>query len=229
MPMTNKLPPELLKFQNIAIIAPHNDDEVLGCFHLMQKLPPSTQIKVILVTCHDTNLTLTNIRRLETLKALESIPNIEFEYWDMPDGNVRDELSKLDQNFISLIASSDLVLCPAINDLTTDHIPIAYTALKQVPAKRLIWYRSTWWTFKMRNADFIVSGNFKEKFLAVKEFKSQKHIKLNRYLLLSCFEHFFFNFRPSSAEAFLFADEHKLSSSPLNSISLRHLYRIFYW
>ncbi|MDC1500148.1 PIG-L family deacetylase [Octadecabacter sp.] len=229
MSINHKIPTELLKCGSISIIAPHNDDEVLGCFHLMQKLPSSIHIQVILVTCHDNSLTLTNTRRLESLNALESLPNVRFEYWNLPDGNVKGELSGLTQNFISLLTTTDFVLCPAISDLTPDHIPIADTALKQVPAKRLIWYRSTWWTFQMRNADFVVSGSFRDKWRAIKKFESQKHIKLKRCLWLSCFEHFLYNFRPTSAEAFLFADEKRLSSSPLNSISLRHLYRVFFW
>lgn len=227
--MKNILPTEVLRCKKLAIIAPHNDDEVLGCFHLLKKLPSNTNKKVVLVTCHKNDLNLTNIRRLETLKALEGIENLDFVYWNFSDGNVKSEFTDLKIHFRELATESDLIICPAINDLTEDHIPISLAAFNEVPSNRLIWYRSTWFTFKMREADFIVTGNLKEKFCAIKKFKSQKHIKLKRALWLSVFECFLMSFRLKSAEAFLFANEARLAPLPLNSISLRHLYRLFYW
>ena len=227
--MNNILPTEVINCNNLTIIAPHNDDEVLGCFHLLKKLPSSTNKKVVLVTCHKNDLILKNTRRLETLKALEGIENLNFVYWNFSDGNLKSELTELKIHFRELMTESDLIICPAINDLTEDHIPISLAAFNEVPSNRLIWYRSTWFTFKMREADFIVTGNLKEKLFAIKEFKSQKHIKLKRALWLSFFECFLFSFRFKSAEAFLFANEARLASLPLNSISLRHLHRVFYW
>lgn len=227
--MKNDLPDELLKCKGLTIIAPHNDDEVLGCFHLMKKLSPSTNIKIVIVTRHKNDLDLTNIRQSETIKALEGIENLDFVYWNLSDGNVKNELFYLENFFRTLVSGSDLILCPAPNDLTEDHVPIALTAFKEVPDNRLIWYRSTWWTFKMRNADFIVTGNLKDKFLAIEQFESQKHIKLKRALWLSFFEYLLVSFRLRSAEAFLFANESRLAPLPFNSISLRHLYRVFSW
>lgn len=215
--------------RHITIIAPHNDDEILGCMHLIETISQKAVIDIIFVTLHDDNYTLTQQRRLESAAALANFEINDILYWDLPDGKLVVAKAELLEEFSKLSSMCDLVLCPAPNDKTLDHIPIAEMALMQLSRDQLIWYRSTWWTFQMRKANFIVTGKLRDKINVLKLFRSQSNIALHRSVWLSCLEHLLVKGAARSSEAFVFADKRHLKKKPFNSISLRHIYRMFFW
>lgn len=219
----------LFKGKKIAIISPHNDDEVLGCWHFMEFVSRHSDLTIIVVTQHDNDTCLTTRRRQETADALRPLETSGIVNLGLPDGELAKVSSILKKKLIEVLTDYDYVMCPAPNDLTSDHVPISQAVLSITPLSQLIWYRSTWWTFKMRNADFIVTGEIGSKLKAIAQFRTQKHIKLKRSIWLSSLEYLFVRFRPRSAEAFLFATNDNLAPLPFNSISLRYLYRWFFW
>lgn len=227
--MENNKLVDFLKGRDVTIVAPHNDDEIVGCMHLMEAISGKVPINLIVVTKHVDSINLTHQRRLETKAALGNLEINEIIDWNFPDGDVGKFSDAIRAKFQMLSAKCDIVLCPAPNDKTKDHITIAQIALQELPCEQLIWYRSTWWTFRMRQANFIVTGQFRKKLNKLKLFKSQSHISLHRSVWLSCLEHLLLTGRVRSSEAFVFANTDSLSAYPLNSISLRHIYRILFW
>ena len=146
--MENNKAVDFFKGRDVTIIAPHNDDEVIGCMHLMEAISGIATIDVIIVTKHVDSAVLTYQRRLETEAALESLEINKIINWNFPDGDVAKFSAAIRSKFQRLLATCDIVLCPAPNDKTTDHITIAQVALQELPCEQLIWYRSTWWTFE---------------------------------------------------------------------------------
>lgn len=215
--------------KKIAIISPHNDDEVLGCWHFMELVSGFSELTLIVVTQHDNDSYLTSKRRQETADALKPFEIFRIVNLGLPDGELNKAANILKKKLMEVLLDIDYVLCPAPNDLTPDHIPISRVVLSLIPHSQIIWYRSTWWTFRMRDADFITTGKIGGKLKAIEKFRTQKHIKLQRSLWLSSLEYLSVKFQPRSAEAFLFATNDRLAPSPFNSISLRYLYRLFYW
>lgn len=215
--------------KRIAIIAPHNDDEVVGCWHFMEAMAGSADIGVIVVTRHADDADLTETRRAETRQALLGVGVTELSYWDIADGRAVDAADQLEGLMSDLENRWDYVLCPAPNDRTFDHVPIAKAAAAKIRSGKLVWYRSTWWTFRMRDADVIFAGSIRNKIRALSVFRSQKKIALARGVWLSVFEHLLVKGRLSSAEGFVFARDSVLPADPLNSISLRHYPRFPFW
>jgi len=215
--------------RRVVVIAPHNDDEVIGCWFFLKALSSSADIHVVVVTFHEDDDALVCARQRETREALSMIGVSEPEYWNIPDGRVKEFSSVISARLEGVDEHADYVLCPAPNDVTPDHVPIGNAALAHVNKRKVIWYRSTWWTFPIQNADFIVKGGFFEKITVIKLFKSQRKIALSRSVGLSFVECVLKSLRVSACEAFMFADEGRLSDKPLNSISLKHVLRVFFW
>lgn len=213
----------------VSIIAPHNDDEVIGCWFLMQELAGQADISVIVATSHARDPDLRARRQQETRTALARIGISNVEHWDIPDGSANAFVPQLQERLTSAAANHDYVLCPAPNDRTPDHVPIANAACEIIPVEKLIWYRSTWWTFTSENADFEVRGKFSDKKAALACFKSQKHVALLRSVFFSRIETLLTSGKLEPTEQFMFASKGKLSSAPLNSISLRHVLRLLVW
>jgi len=215
--------------KRIAIIAPHNDDEVVGCWHFMEAMAGIADIGVIVVTRHAGDADLTDTRRTETQQALLSVGVTELSYWDIADGGAVDAADQLESLVSDLENRWDYIFCPAPNDRTFDHVPIAKAATASISSGKLVWYRSTWWTFRMRDADVIFTGSIRNKIRALSVFRSQKKIALARGVWLSVFEHLLVKRRLSSAEGFVYARDSVLPADPLNSISLRHYPRFPFW
>lgn len=215
--------------KRILIIAPHNDDEVIGCWFLMRKLSARAKITVAVATAHVKRPDLAETRRAETREALSRAGISDIQYWKIPDNCADCCDDKIDNNLRSANSQWDYILCPAPNDRTPDHGAIAKRACLTIADHKLIWYRSTWWTFTGRNADFSVEGSFADKKSAIELFKSQRNIALLRTLHLSLVENLLRGKMPRPAELFLFANRDRLAKNPLNSISLYHFPRILYW
>lgn len=215
--------------KRILIIAPHHDDEVIGCWHFMRALSGLAEIEIAFITCERNNEELTNTRREESARALKGIIIDQVKYLSVQDGVAKGSGEAIGQRVGALSGSIDYVLCPAPNDETIDHRVISEAVANHVQLEKLIWYRSTWWTFGPKCADMVVRGPISEKLTALGFFCSQSHIALERSVRLSCIEQFLSTGTFSSAELFMRAVSNRLSGSPLNSISLYHLPRLLNW
>ena len=63
--------------KRILIIAPHNDDEVIGCWHFMEAVSELADIEIAFVTHAQNDQGLTQRRREESTKALSPMMMVQ--------------------------------------------------------------------------------------------------------------------------------------------------------
>lgn len=200
--------------KKILIIAPHSDDETIGCYNACRNLSDSL-IDIIVLGAHEGDDDLNCIRRSECRQAIGKFVN-SIEFMDVPDGNFSKCYDELEDILSAVHAAYDFILSPAPNDITPDHIPVATAAIEIIPDSKLIFYRSTWLTFSPCDASFYFSWISSEKIEALRFFNSQRKIGLASAVLLAtdkasgmCYEYF------------QLASAKKLRTRPKNSISLK--------
>ena len=182
--------------QRILLCLPHQDDEVLGSFFFLQQEAVRQHIDLLYITkgnrCKTASLysDITSVRMLESIKALEGIPIRNRYQWDFEDSQLKESRAKLTQRLETLLSVEryDLVLSTAPNDLTPDHIILGDVLLKLGQTGRLLFYRSTWATFGIHDADYIYTGDVAQKQPALNVFLSQSHMPLLMTLLYSAIE-----------------------------------------
>lgn len=118
------------KGKHILILAPHMDDEIIGCGGVVCKhIQNGDDVAVIYFTCGDkgnksfsSDSSLSKIRKLE-IQASNAILGIEKSYFlDFSDSTNEDWCSKKDHlKEIYLNVNPDLVYLPPYNDLHLDH------------------------------------------------------------------------------------------------------------
>ncbi|MBK7353136.1 MAG: PIG-L family deacetylase [Nitrosomonas sp.] len=212
----------------ICLLIPHPDDEVVGCFHFIERLGPTTTIDLIYVT-KELSTEMATKRFRESSKATEALVINNYLQWDFPDGNLINHRVSLIQRMTELQDKYDLILCPAPNDKTADHAVLAQVAYNQISLSKLLWYRSTWLTFPLRNADFVVEGKASKKRAALRHYKTQSKLALQNVVSLSTLEARFCGFHADSVEGFRYASSELMKDDPLNVLSLKSLIRLRDW
>lgn len=214
--------------RTIAILVPHPDDEVIGCFHFAEQFGSEFTIDLIYVTEAE-DQRLKNMRWLESGRATESLPVSARIRWGFPDGALvvcRDELRA---RLRELGNCYDVVLSPAPNDQTPDHAVLADEVLSVIDVKRIFWYRSTWLTFKLSEADFVVRGSAMTKKLALDCFVSQRALALKNSIGIGRIEAANLGDFSNSIEGFRRATSGVSCSKPLNVLSFKTVFRIWGW
>ena len=145
-------PLDLSRVRRVLVIAPHPDDETLGCGGTLARLAQDCDIHVLLVTNGDGGGGLppgtSEARKSEMADAVRTlgIAN-DVIHFDAPDGKFEDTPA-----FRTLLASlverlnPDWVFLPWIGDTHTDHARISASAtdvLKRTPVQSLLYYE-TW-------------------------------------------------------------------------------------
>ncbi|MBJ9955617.1 PIG-L deacetylase family protein [Acinetobacter courvalinii] len=135
-------PLNLEKFQSkrIVIVAPHPDDEILGCGGLMQQLITLNCRLLILAVSngtqshpHSTKYTpeqLDQIRPQESLAALECLGVAEHAQriaLNLPDGQVHLHQQQLWQQLDKLVQAEDILICSYAQDGHPDHEAVGKT------------------------------------------------------------------------------------------------------
>jgi LmbE family N-acetylglucosaminyl deacetylase len=216
------------KANSIAILAPHADDEILGCFHFIEKFGGDNRIDLIYVT-DSANPFLSDIRKSEAFEATKRLPIKKRFWWHFEDGKLNRSCNHLESILSKVNNDYDFVLSPAFNDKTSDHAILGATALGVVESSKLIWYRSTWLTFPLRASDFFIYGSAIEKQRAIKYFKSQGNLALLNVVNFSKVEAKLSGIFAESVEAFRFASSDPHKYKPLNTLSIRCLWHIRTW
>jgi LmbE family N-acetylglucosaminyl deacetylase len=214
--------------ESIAILVPHPDDEVIGCFFLIEEIGSDVPIDLIYVS-EQPETTLAQTRRGESLEATNGLVVRDRIWWSLPDGGLNLARSQLRERFLKIRSAYDLVLCPAPWDKTSDHRVIAEEALRSLPTSHLVWYRSTWFTFGLHEASFVVLGPARKKRSALRRYRTQEAIALQNAVSVSMLEAKRYGYRSSSAEAFRLASSGNLDLEPLNVLSIKDLWRKSVW
>ncbi len=151
--------PDLSLIENVLVLAPHQDDESIGCGGLMAKLAGAARITVVFITDGAAgNLGVSAddsvpLRRTEALNALKHC-NAEARFLDIPNAGI-----KFDQQCIDLIKaeleteSPDLLLAPWMFDRPVKHRICAAAlceALRQLPRLR----NTPLWGYQVHNCLF---------------------------------------------------------------------------
>lgn len=145
-------PLDLAAARRVLVIAPHPDDETLGCGGTLARLAPERDIHVLLVTNGDGGGGLppetSSVRKLEMAAAVRTlgIANDVIEF-DEPDGRFEDTSAFRDQ-LAQLVKRIDpnWVFLPWLGDTHTDHARISAAAsavLKHSRVESLLYYE-TW-------------------------------------------------------------------------------------
>jgi LmbE family N-acetylglucosaminyl deacetylase len=171
----------LYNAKSLLILVPHYDDEVLGCYNLLRNCVKK-DFDLMYVTDssghkgrHYDSMT----RRIESDTALAGISSVRQRiYLDIPDQEVYRFKGEL-KDKIRLIADDyDFIFSPAYWDTTPDHSTIAHTLLETIDSDKIIYYRSTDYTFKSKSASFCSRGRIGDKLRAINAFKTQRHLAL---------------------------------------------------
>lgn len=220
--------PVFFEANSIAILVPHADDEVLGCFHFIEKFGDKNFIDLIYVT-DPASLNLSNIRKREAIEATKSLSIKQRVWWSFEDGKLDKSCDHLKFLLSQVNGDYDFVFSPSFNDKTSDHAILGKIAFNVVESSKLIWYRSTWLTFPLRVADFFVQGNSFRKRRALKYFKSQSDLALANVVNFSRVEAKLSGISAKSVEAFRFASSGPPKYAPLNTLSVSCLWHIRTW
>lgn len=137
----------LPKYANILMIAPHPDDEILGCGGTLALLKQrECHVKVIIVTDGKQGDPLNYLagenvatrRRQETLAALAILNIDDVEFFEQADSHYRHSV-EIAQRFNELldIFRTDWLLLPSVLDYHRDHVAISLSLLE-------IWQQRGW-------------------------------------------------------------------------------------
>lgn len=155
------------EIQKAIIVAPHPDDEALGCSGLIQRMIENgKQVHVVILSgggkshhgcCHIDGSTLINSRRDLSRRAAEilGLPFIQLHFLDYPDGSIsfnKPETQRL-QALIEEI-SPDAIFVPHKGEGWSDHIEAGKIVREIIQTKSIpiqlyeycvwFWYYNTW-------------------------------------------------------------------------------------
>jgi LmbE family N-acetylglucosaminyl deacetylase len=110
--------------KRVLIIAPHPDDEVLGCGGVISSLKEvGLWVGVLFITKGEKGFLNPAVRMEEALAVKKLLGYDIVEFWDYPDGNTRDYKKNVKESLKSFLLKEevDLALCPAVYDFHPDH------------------------------------------------------------------------------------------------------------
>lgn len=178
----------LYNAKRLLILVPHYDDEVLGCYNLLRNCVKK-EFDLMYVTDssghkgkHYDSMT----RRIESDTALADISSVRQKiYLDLPDQEVYRFKGELKHKILLIADDYDFILSPAYWDTTPDHSAIAHTLLETLDSDKIIYYRSTDYTFNSNGASFCSRGRIGDKLRAINAFKTQRHLALFNPIIYS--------------------------------------------
>jgi LmbE family N-acetylglucosaminyl deacetylase len=212
----------------VAVLIPHFDDEIIGCFHFIESLTTQLSIDLYYIT-KPLSSEIANTRFAESSIATSNLLVRDRFWWHYPEGNLDENRNSLRQSLSELKNRYSIVLSPSPNDITPDHEVLAKVVLEVIPWEKLLWYRSTWLTFPLHMADFVVVGDSGRKRSALRCFKSQDKLALQNVVSLSGLESKLCGVSALSMEAFRFASTGMAPMRPLNVLSIKSLWNMVSW
>lgn len=134
----------------ILVLAPHPDDETLGCGGTIAKLARSGRNVCVLVISMGGAVNvkikgLVDIRKNEAYKACEILGVKELFFRDFPDGGLDKHYDEVKESIRSVIKSynPDIIFSPSVMDLHPDHVTtskITLSLLKEFNSFKVAFY-----------------------------------------------------------------------------------------
>jgi LmbE family N-acetylglucosaminyl deacetylase len=193
--------------ENVLILAPHPDDETLGCGGTIRLLIGSKKkVKILFLTSGDkanigslnpslkkgeeissgqTNVTeYALLREKEAEKALKILGVSDYEFLRFPDRELHKNYKTVLDTMLRIIEGykPDTIFSPSMVELNPDHRTTAGIAMelqRMRPALKIVFYEIT--TPLRPNILVDITSVYKRKKRAIKKYKSQ--LKLTDYLV----------------------------------------------
>jgi LmbE family N-acetylglucosaminyl deacetylase len=199
----NSVRPEIFSdpLDNILVIAPHPDDDVLGCGGLLAK-SRGKRIKVIFITDGSHGAgdkyegDLTERRKKEARESLNYLGISDICFLNIEDGKVSENLVEISKMLKDTLAGWDNIFIPHLLDNHHDHKAATlalYGALDKIKnASHNIWFYEVWTTL-IPNVLIDITDVAEDKAAAINKHQSQvncidysgKIMGLNTYRAIS--------------------------------------------
>jgi LmbE family N-acetylglucosaminyl deacetylase len=179
---------QIKKTDRILVLAPHPDDESIGCGGLLLKY--ASQCKVVCLTdgrFGDPNISISeliNIRKQEFINAMNFVKVKDYQFSNVQDGNLLNEFDSF--NKISF-DNFDYIFIPNILDQHLDHKAVGIHLSKILKSKKTkvkICLYEVWNALALPNSYINISDIVESKKELVSLYKSQtKHIDYQNKIL----------------------------------------------
>jgi LmbE family N-acetylglucosaminyl deacetylase len=175
------LPPRVvagLPGEKILVLAPHPDDEVLGCGGSLLKLVSGQAATIVFLTNGargdplGKHSDIVRVREEEARAAWSAVPGIKLEFLGLPDGKLLAHESEAVEK-ISALGSFDTILAPSFSDRHPDHRAAAKIAVNLAGCWRAkILFYEVWSTLPV-NLIVDISGTIENKRKLINSYQSQ--------------------------------------------------------
>jgi LmbE family N-acetylglucosaminyl deacetylase/glycosyltransferase involved in cell wall biosynthesis len=116
--------PALLRGERLLVLAPHPDDEVIGCGGLVaQHLREGRAVRIVIATDGSQGGDAAT-REAESRRGLELLGDAELVFLGIPDRGLGDDAADLLQTHL-LEFRPDLILAPSLVEIHPDHVALA--------------------------------------------------------------------------------------------------------
>lgn len=187
----------------VVILAPHPDDEILGCAGLLQHLQQlNRQVLIVAITngtgshpesTMNTPHYLAKARPAESMAAFKALhlKKVEYVQLDLPDGKISEHHQLLKNEILGLIQPNDILVCTHFKDGHPDHEFSAHVALNVAKQRKLKIYQVLIWTWHWASPEHpqvewqyarrldLSTRQLKRKESAIRCFKSQTESDLS--------------------------------------------------
>ncbi len=162
-----------MTFNNILVLAPHTDDESLGCGATIAKM--AEQGSNVYVYCFSD---CGNVALIDEFAA--AVYQLKVNDYDIDDLSVRyfyDKRQAILQTMIDLKFTPDVVFVPSTHELHQDHQIITQEAIRAFRNTTILGYELPWNNISSCNQCTVelTKDNVESKVLACMEYKSQSH------------------------------------------------------
>jgi LmbE family N-acetylglucosaminyl deacetylase len=123
--------PALLRGERLLVLAPHPDDEVIGCGGLVaQHLREGRAVRVVIAT-DGAEAGDADVREEESRRGVARLGNADVEFLRLPDRSLGAQVAPLLREHL-LAFRPDLILVPALGEIHPDHIALARALVELV-------------------------------------------------------------------------------------------------
>ena len=165
-------------FRRVLVLAPHCDDEVIGCAGtLLKLLTYGAEVKIVYLTTEGGRMG--EIRKEEALEVWKKF-NIQQEFWDFEDGKLNLSLieSKIKLKNLVDIFAPDVIMAPWMIDLHVDYCTV-FEMIQNLENCTICYYENYYPL--IANCTVDITTFFDKKIEMLKIYKSQKRLGIERF------------------------------------------------